>query len=124
MEPKLCESERRFMELVWENEPLGSKRLAELCAEHLGWKKSTSFTMLRRLIDKGFLKNENSTVSSLIGRGAVREYESAHIVESSFGGSLPAFVAAFTSSRSLSEEDTRQLLELIEDSQRRRGHGA
>ena len=80
METRLCESERRFMELVWQNEPLGSKKLSELALAELGWKKSTAFTMLRRLIDKGFLKNENSTVSSLVGRDEVRRCEGAHLL--------------------------------------------
>ena len=119
METRLCESERRFMELVWQNEPLGSKKLSELSLAELGWKKSTAFTMLRRLIDKGFLKNENSTVSSLVGRDEVRRCESAHVVDSGFGGSLPAFVAAFTSSRPLSEAEAEELRRLIDESRRR-----
>ena len=77
--------------------------------------------MLRRLIDKGFLKNENSTVSSLVGRDEVRRCESAHVVDSGFGGSLPAFVAAFTSSRPLSEAEAEELRRLIDESEARHG---
>lgn len=117
MEPlKLCESDYRFMTVIWEHEPLPSGELVELCAQKLGWKKSTTYTTLKKLCDKGFAKNEDTVVSALIPRDRVRAYESQRFVERAFGGSLPAFVAAFTSRNKLSEEDIAQLQKLIDES--------
>jgi len=115
-ELKLCESDYRFMNVIWENEPLPSRELVELCARELGWKKSTTYTTLKKLCEKGFAKNEDTVVSALIPRDRVRAYESERFLERTFGGSLPAFLTAFTSRNKLSEEEIEQLQKLIDDS--------
>lgn len=115
-ELKLCESDYRFMNVIWENEPLPSRELVELCARELGWKKSTTYTTLKKLCGKGFAKNEGSVVSSRIPRDQVRAYESERFLDRAFDGSLPAFLAAFTSRKKLTEEDIAQLQKLIDES--------
>ena len=110
----LGEMEMRFAELIWENEPLGSGELVKLCAEALGWKKSTTYTVLKKLCEKGFFKNEGGTVSSLISEKEMRSRDSREFVENSFGGSLPAFLAAFASGRKLSEEEVADIRRLID----------
>lgn len=115
-ELKLCESDYRFMNVIWENEPLPSRELVELCARELGWKKSTTYTTLKKLCDKGFAKNEETVVSAVIPRDQVRAYESERFLERAFDGSLPAFLAAFTSRKKLTEEDIAQLQKLIDES--------
>jgi len=110
----LGEVEMRFAELIWENEPLGSGELVKLCAEALGWKKSTTYTVLKKLCEKGFFKNEGGTVSSLISEKEMRSRDSHEFVENSFGGSLPAFLAAFASGRKLSEEEVADIRRLID----------
>jgi len=114
-ELKLCESDFRFMNVIWENEPLPSRELVELCATQLGWKKSTTYTTLKKLCEKGFAKNEDTVVSALIPRDRVRAYESERFVERTFDGSLPAFLAAFTTRKKLSEEDIVLLQKLIDE---------
>ena len=111
----LGEMEMRFAELIWENEPLGSGELVKLCADALGWKKSTTYTVLKKLCDKGFFRNEGGTVSSLISEKEMRSRDSREFVENSFGGSLPAFLAAFASGRKLSEEEVADIRRLIDD---------
>ena len=111
----LGEVEMRFAELIWANEPLGSGELVKLCAETLGWKKSTTYTVLKKLCDKGFFRNEGGTVSSLISEKEMRSRDSREFVENSFGGSLPAFLAAFASGRKLSKEEVADIRRLIDD---------
>jgi len=118
MDLRLCETDHRFMNIVWDNEPLPSGELVKLCGEILGWKKSTTYTTLRKLCEKGFLKNEDTFVTSLIPRGEVQKYESRHIVDRSFSGSLPQFVAAFTKEHSLGEDEIQEIYELIEKSRK------
>ena len=97
--PKIFESEYRFCLILWEHEPVRSRELVELCREQLGWKPTTTYTVIRRLSERGVLKSENSIVSSLITQDEVQAAEIDELVEKKFGGSLPAFVAAFTSFR-------------------------
>lgn len=111
---KLYDAEFKFMCIVWENEPLSSRRLVELCAEKLGWKQSTTYTVLKKLSIKALVKNENSTVTALIKREQAQRYESQAVVDRSFSGSLPSFVAAFASGRGISDEEAEELHELIE----------
>ena len=118
MELKLCESDCRFMNIVWDNEPIPSGQLVKKCAEILGWKKPTTYTTLRKLCEKGFLQNVNTVVSSLVPREAVQVYESAHVVDRSFAGSLPSFVAAFTSIRGLTDQEIREIQMLIQQSRK------
>lgn len=111
---KLGEVERRFAELIWANEPLGSGELVKLCAEKLGWKKSTTYTVLKKLCEKGYFRNEDGTVTSLISEKEMVAQESCRFVEDTFGGSLPAFLAAFTSERALSNKDVEDIRRMIE----------
>lgn len=115
MELKLCESDFRFMCVIWDNEPLASGRLVTLCNEELGWKKSTTYTMLKKLCEKGFAKNENSVVTSLIPKEEVQAFASEHIVESSFGGSLPSFLTSFFGGKKISEKEANELKEIIDN---------
>lgn len=112
---KLFDAEYRLMDLVWEGEPINSTALSKRCLEQFGWKKSTTFNLIRKLTERGFLKNENATVTALAGREDVRRYESEAVVEKTFGGSLPAFVAAFLKGRKLSEAETEELRRMIEE---------
>ena len=98
---KLGAVEARFAELIWENEPLPSNRLAKLAEQELGWKKSTTYTILKRLCERGLFQNEGGQVSSLVSREEFQAAQSEQFVEEAFGGSLPAFVAAFGSRRRL-----------------------
>ena len=111
---QLCDSEYRFMEVVWDNAPLPSGRLVELCAQKLGWKKSTTYTVLKKLCGKGLVSNENATVSVLVPRQEVTAAESAAFVDRTFGGSLPGFVAAFFVGRKLSAKEAEELKSLID----------
>lgn len=115
-EIKLGEVESRFADIIWNNEPLTSRRLAELALEKLNWKKSTTYTVLKRLCDRGIFRNENGTVTSHMTRGEFLAIQSESFVEETFAGSLPAFVAAFTSRNRLSAEEIRQLQRLIDAS--------
>ena len=110
---KLYESEYRFMDLIWE--PVRSTELAKMARERLEWKKSTCYTVLKKLEVKGFVKNEDATVTSLIGREQVQRAESSQLIERSFGGSLPAFLNAFLTGRRLTAEEARELHRLIEE---------
>lgn len=111
---KLCESDYRFMTLVWDNEPLSSKRLVELCGESLGWKKSTTYTVLKKMTERGFASNDNSLISSLVKKEEVQKSASEHFVEHTFKGSLPHFLAAFFQGKSLSEKEAAELKALID----------
>lgn len=115
VEKLLCESDHRFMSIIWENEPLSSSELARLCFDEFGWKKSTSYTMLKRLEGKGLAKNENTVVTSLVPRSEINERESRNFVKKSFGGSLPRFLVSFLGSRKLTKAEADELLKLIED---------
>jgi len=111
--PKIFESEYRFCLILWEVEPINSTKLAALCKEQLGWSKATTYTVIRRLSDRGVLKNENAMVSSLITKEAVQVAELDEFVEKTFEGSLPAFIAAFSRSKKLSDKEIAQLQEMI-----------
>ena len=117
----LSDSEYRFLQVVWAAEPVGSGELVRLCAGELGWKKSTTYTVLKKLCEKGVLKNENSTVSSAVPRETVAGDAAEAFVEKAFGGSLPAFVAAFLSDRTISPAEAEELRRMIEESEGRHG---
>lgn len=112
---KLCDSEYRFMCVVWDHAPLPSGKLVELCAAQLGWKKSTTYTVVKKLSEKGLLKNENAVITALVPREAVQAEESAAFVERTFGGSLPAFLAAFMGGRKLDKEEAQAIRQLIDE---------
>ena len=112
--PKIFESEYRFCLILWENEPIRSAELAKLCKENLGWSKTTTYTVIKRLSDRGVLKNENTVVSSLVSKEEAQMHELDELVEKKFQGSLPAFIAAFGHRQSLSEEEIREIRRIIE----------
>ena len=112
--PKIFESEYRFCLILWEHEPINSTRLVELCKEHLGWSKATTYTVIRRLSERGVLKNENTIVSSLISKEEAQKSRLEEMVEETFEGSMPAFIAAFSKSKRLSRDEVEQLKQLID----------
>lgn len=112
--PKVFESEYRFCVILWENEPIRSGLLVELCRERLGWKPTTTYTVIKRLAERGILENKNSVVRSLVGRDEVLKTEIDELVDKKFDGSVPAFVAAFTKARELSNEDIDELQAMID----------
>lgn len=117
-ELQLHQAEYRFMEVIWDNEPVNSTALVKLCDEQLGWKKSTTYTVLRKLCQREILRNEDATVVAVAKREQVQKFESQQVVERSFGGSLPAFVNAFLSEKKLSREEAEELKKLIEEASR------
>ena len=113
--PKVFESEYRFCLILWENEPVNSTKLARLCNEKLGWSRTTTYTVIRRLSDRGIVKNENAVVTSLVSKDEVQAAEIDELVEKTFGGSMPAFIAAFTKRKKLSEvAEIRRMLDRYE----------
>ena len=113
-ELKLCESDFRFMDIVWENEPVSSGKLVELCTDKLGWKKSTTYTVLKRLCEKGIFENIGGSVTVKISRDAFYALQSQQFVENAFQGSLPAFLAAFTNGKKLSAQEVAQLRQMVQ----------
>lgn len=112
--PKIFESEYRFCMILWENEPVKSSTLVALCREQLGWKPTTTYTVIKRLSERGVLKNENTVVTSLVSKDEVQAAEIDEMVEKRFGGSLPAFVAAFTKHHTLSDADIDAVQQMID----------
>ena len=110
--PKIFESEYR--EILWENEPVTSSELVRLCRERLEWKKSTTYTVIRRLAERGVLKSEDAVVTSLISREDVQSAESTEVVERTFSGSLPSFIAAFTRKKNLSKQEIDEIQKIID----------
>ena len=111
---RLAESDYRFMCLVWDNEPLSSTLLAEKALATLGWKKSTTYTMLKKMSEKGFLKNESAVVTALIPREQVQTAESEKFIEQTFAGSLPGFLVAFLGGKKISQAEAEELKALID----------
>ncbi|MBQ6570128.1 MAG: BlaI/MecI/CopY family transcriptional regulator [Clostridia bacterium] len=107
--------ESKFADIIWEHEPLSSSELAKYAEQVLQWKKTTSYTVLKRLCDKGIFKNEKGTVSSIIARDDFYSMQSKRFVDDTFCGSLPAFLAAFTSQKKLSADEVAQLRKMVED---------
>ena len=115
--PKIFESEYRFCLLLWEHEPVNSTKLVALCKEHLGWTKATTYTVIRRLSERGVVKNENTIVTSLISKEEAQRSRLEEMVEETFEGSMPAFIAAFSRSRKLTKSEVDQLQALIDSFQ-------
>ena len=111
--PKIPEGEYRFCRILWEQEPVSSLELVKLCQERLGWKRTTTYTVIKRLGERGVLKLENGVVTSLISREQAEKAEIETFVESKFGGSLPAFVAAFTKHQKLSDAELDEVQNMI-----------
>lgn len=112
--PKVFESEYRFCLILWEHEPVRSSDLVRLCREQLGWKPTTTYTVIKRLSERGVLKNEDSVVTALVSKEQVQEAEIDELVEKKFGGSLPAFVAAFTRHGRMTEKEIDQVQRMID----------
>ncbi|MGN1347328.1 MAG: BlaI/MecI/CopY family transcriptional regulator [Acutalibacteraceae bacterium] len=112
--PKVFESEYRFCLILWEHEPIKSSELVKLCKEQLGWKPTTTYTIIKRLSERGVLKNENTVVSSLISKDEVQAAELNEMVEKTFEGSLPAFIAAFTKHQKISEKEIDEVQKMID----------
>ena len=119
--PKIFESEYRFCQILWEQEPVSSTELVKLCQAQLGWKKSTTYTVIKRLSERGGGRMEQSVVTALVSREQVQRSESRQLIDRAFGGSLPSFIAAFTSGNALTEEDVAQIRQLI-DAYEESGH--
>ncbi|NLL57894.1 MAG: BlaI/MecI/CopY family transcriptional regulator [Firmicutes bacterium] len=112
---KLGAMETKFAELIWDNEPISSGELVKLCEKELSWKKSTTYTMLRRLCMRKIFKNNNGVVSSVITRQEFQALQSEQFVKDTFNGSLPQFLAAFTLRKKLSEKEINELQKLIDE---------
>lgn len=111
---RLADGEYRFACIVWEHEPLPSGRLVELCREQLGWKKSTTYTVLKKLVDRGVLRNDNAVVSATVPKDEVLREESRAVVERAFDGSLPSFLAHFMGGRTISAAEAEELKAVID----------
>ena len=112
---KLGAVETRFAEIIWENEPVTTSQLVKICAEELRWKRTTTYTVLKKLCEKGIFRTENSTVSSVISKQEFEGLQSEQFVEETFHGSLPAFLAAFGSRKKLTDQEIDEMKKLIEE---------
>jgi len=115
MAPKIFESEYRFCLILWEMEPVRSMELARACKERLGWSKTTTYTVIKRLGERGVLKNENTIVSSLISKEEAQLGELEELMDKKFEGSLPAFIAAFGRRQALTQEQIEEIRRIIEE---------
>ena len=111
--PKIFESEYRFCTVLWENEPINSTALVKICKERLGWSKPTTYTVIRRLSERGVVKNENSIVSAIVSREQAQVAEIDELMETRFNGDVPSFLAAFTKHKKLSDKQIACIMEII-----------
>ncbi len=111
---RLAEGEYRFACIIWDNEPLHSGKLVELCAQQLGWKKSTTYTVLKKLVNRGILRNENAVVTAAVPKEDVLQEESRAVVDHAFGGSLPSFLVHFMEGRTISDVEADELKSIID----------
>ena len=114
---KVYEGEYRFLNILWENEPIASPKLVQLCNERLGWKKSTTYTVIKKLIDKGIVKNENTIVSALVTKEEVDRQDSEDLLQRTSKGNIPDFFAAFLKDRKLSGEEVARIRRIIDEAQ-------
>lgn len=121
--PKVYESEYRFCLILWEHEPVKSSELVRLCKQELDWKPTTTYTVIKRLSERGILKNENTIVTSLVSKDEVQAAEIDELVEKRFGGSLPAFVAAFTKHKKISAAEIDEVQKMIDRYRKEGGDG-
>lgn len=112
---KLYDAEYKLMEVIWDKEPINSTKLKNLCEELFGWKKSTTYSIVKRLKNKGILKNENATITSLITCDEVNKYEIETLLEKNFKGSVPSFVATFLKNKKLSKDEVDEIMKIIEE---------
>ncbi len=113
--PKIFDSEYRFATILWEHEPIATSELVKLCSEQLGWKRTTSYTVLKRLCDRKILLTQDSIVTSLISKEEIQRSESTAFIDRTFSGSIPQFIAAFTSGKTLSQKEVDEIKKLIEE---------
>ena len=113
-EVRLAFVESNFADIIWENEPVASGELVKLCEEKLNWKKSTTYTVLRKLCERGIFQNQNGVVTSILSKEEVQAAQSEQFLSETFGGSLPAFIAAFTSKNKLSQEEVAEISKMID----------
>ena len=113
--PKVFESEYRFCLILWEHEPVKSTELVRLCDEELGWKKATTYTVIKRLSERGVLKSENAVVTSLVSKEEVQAAEVDEVVEKTFDGNIPQFLAAFSRNRKLTKEQISEIQKMIDE---------
>jgi predicted transcriptional regulator len=112
---KIFDAEYRFLDIIWDIEPINSTQLTKICLEKLGWKKSTTYTVLNKLCERGILQNNAATVTTLVKRGQVQKYESEALLDKSFDGSLPAFLAAFLKDKKIPKTEADELKKMIEE---------
>jgi len=112
--PKIFESEYRFCLILWRSEPITCSKLAAICKEELGWSRTTTYTVIKRLGERGVLKNEDSVITSLVSKEEVQVSEIDEMMEKTFEGSLPAFIAAFAKRQALSDKDIEEIRKIIE----------
>lgn len=115
---KLFDGEYKFMTLIWKNEPINSTELVKLCRDKFGWKKSTTYTVLKRLRDRCILKNENAIVTSLVNHSDVQKYESEVLLDKAFENSLPKFLATFLRDKKITAKEAEELKQIIDKSRR------
>lgn len=111
--PKIFESEYRLCLILWEHEPISSRELSALCCEKLGWSKTTTYTVIKRLSERGVVKNENAIVTSLVSREEAQVSELSELMDKKFEGSLPAFLAAFTRQQKLSQQQVDEIMKIV-----------
>lgn len=114
-EYKLFDAEYKFMDIIWEIEPINSTELTKVCLQKLGWKKSTTYTMIRKLAGRGILINENATVVALVKREEVRKHDSEVLLKKTFNNSLPIFLATFLQDKKLSKQEAEEIKKMIEE---------
>lgn len=112
---KLFDAEFKLVSIIWNLEPVNSTELSKVCRKKLGWKKPTTYNMIRKLVDRGILKNENATVTAMVKREQVQKYESEVLLEKAFDGSIPAFVTTFLKDKKLSKKEAEELKKAIEE---------
>ena len=112
---KLFDAEYKFMGIVWESEPVNSTELSRICEKELGWKKSTTYSMIKKLCERGILKNERAIVTALIAKEDVQKYEAGVLIHRVFEGSMPSFITAFLQDKTLSEEEARNIKAMIDE---------
>ena len=111
---KLFDAEYKFMSIVWAREPVNSTELTRVCEKELGWKKPTTYSMIRKLCERGIMRNEKATVTTLIAREAVQKYEADVFIDRVFDGSVPSFITAFLQDKTLSEEESQVIKSMVD----------
>ena len=114
--PRIFESEYRFCLILWRSEPIASSQLAALCRDELGWSRTTTYTVIKRLSERGVVKNENSVLTSLVSKEDVQIAQMDELLEKTFEGSIPAFVSAFARREKLSDKDIEEIRRIIGES--------